>query len=370
MGLVLRPSVGRIRRPGMPGTRRTETRGARRARMPRARTPTMPRGRRTRRPGMRRGPWGRRAHRSRMRRTPRAHRSRLFLSLSPTAAQRRISSLTLNLRSRFARIEQRLHQRTEGGPEREPGRPTAIRRREGRPGRLGRRVRKQHRAFSSRGRGQSRTQGLTPVPLTIVPTIHPTATRHGGNFPPHLDPTHRRKGLPVFSRAARRRRGDPRRPSATPRRRGDPRRQCATHRLPLRPGATHRWSVPPPHLGGTHRRRALPPHLSGTHLKDLLPPHPSATAGESGVCLPDSGTGSAASRPLLRGVIRVRRRTSPMWVQRFLPSILPRTPQALPRRPRPLSGGQRRGSSASKASPRHPRSPHSGWKALLSGLRV
>jgi hypothetical protein len=333
-------------------------RGAQSPMMPRTRLPRIRRGRRTRRP--------------RMSRTRGVHRSGLFLGLSPTAAQRRISTLTLNLRSRLARVPQRLHQRTEDGPERDPDRPTAIRRRDGRPGSLGRRVPKQHRrAFSSGGRGQSRIQRPSPVPLTIVPTIHPTAIRHGRNFPPHLDPTHRRRCLPAFSGGAPRRRSDPRRLGVTLRRGGAPQRPSATpprRGVPRRPGATHRWSVPPSHLGGSHRRGGLPPHLSGSHRRDVLPPHPSATSGGSGVCLPDSGTGSAASRPLLRGVIRVRRRTSTMWVQRSLPSIPPRTPQALPRRPRPLSGGQRRGSSASRASPKHPRFLPSGWKALLSGL--
>jgi hypothetical protein len=360
-GLVLRSGVGGTRRAEMRRTRRPGLRGTHRPRMPRTRSSRMRRGRRTRRPGMRRGPRGRRAHRPRMRRGRRAHRSGLFLSLSPTVAQRRISSLTLNLRSRFARVQQRLHQRTDGGPEREPGRPTAIRRRDGRPGCLGRR--KQHRqAFSSRGRGQSRTQRPTPVPLTIVPTIHPTATRHGRDLPPPLDPTHRRRCLPAFSGGA-------------PRSRGEPRRRSATHRwsvLPPRPGATQCWRNLPPHPGGPHRRRDLRLHLDGTHRRVVLPPHPSETSGGSGsgVRRPDSGTGSAASRPLLRGAIRVRRGTSPMWVQRSLPSIPPRTPQALPRRPRPLSGGPRRGSSASRATPRPPRFPLSGWKALLSGLRV
>jgi hypothetical protein len=239
---------------------------------------------RTRRSRGRRPRWTRR---SRGRRPRRAHRSELFLSRRPAPAPSRTSSLTLNLRSRFGRMEQRLHRRTQSRPEREPGRPPVVRRLDRRSVALGRRVlQEHHRSFVNRGGRYPRTRRPTSVPLTLVPKFHRTATHHGrGRRPP---------------------------PSATCRRRGDLGRPSAIRRggLRLRLSATHPWRDLPPHPGAIHRMRDLPPHPSSTLRGRALPPHPSANPGGSGAHLPDSGTGSAASRPLTR-VIRVRRRTSP-----------------------------------------------------------
>jgi hypothetical protein len=250
-----------------------------------------------------------RTRRSRAFLVRRGHRTELFLSRSPIPPPSRISSLTLNLRSRLARTGQQLHRRTKRRPERDPDRPNVVGRPDGRPERVGRRILKEHRrSFVTPGPRQPRTQRPTSVPLTSGPKGHPTATHHGRGRRPPLEPTHRREDLPA------------------------PR-------------------------GAAHRR-------------PILPPRPSATSVGSGVHLPGSGTGSAASRLLLTRVIRVRRRTSPPWVQQSSPSTLPRMPQAGPSKPRPLAGSPRLGSSASRTSPRHPRSPRSVWRALLSGLRV
>ena len=201
-----------------------------------------------------------------------------------------------------------------------------------RPVGLGRRELREHRrSFVSRGRRQPRTRRPTSVHLTIVPRLHPSARHHRRGPPPPLGLTHRRRG-----------RSPPR--GATLRRRGDLHRPSATHR---HPGNQPRPSSP---------RRGR-----------VLPPHPSATSGGSGVLLPGSGTGSAASRLLTR-MLRVRHRTSPPWVQQSPPSTLPRTPRPGPSEPRPLACSPRLGSSATRTWPRHPRSPPSAWKALLSGL--
>ena len=270
-----------------------------------------------------------RTRRSRVFRVRRGHRSELFLSRSPTPPPSRISGLTLNLRSRFARTGQQRHRRTQRRPERDPDRPNVVGRPDGRPVGVGRRMLKeQRRSFVNRGRRQPRTQRPTSVPLTSGPKVHPTATHHGRSRRPPLEPTHRRRDLPAPRGAAHRKLGDQHRPKPA------------------------------------HRRRGLPLRPSGRRGR-VLPPRPSATSSGSGVHLPGSATGSAASRPLLTVVIRVLGRTSPPWVQQSSPSALPQIPQAGPSKPRPLSGSPRLGSSASRTSPRHPRSPPSCRKALL-----
>ena len=270
-----------------------------------------------------------RTRRSRVFRVRRGHRSELFLSRSPTPPPSRISGLTLNLRSRFARTGQQRHRRTQRRPERDPDRPNVVGRPDGRPVGVGRRMLKeQRRSFVNRGRRQPRTQRPTSVPLTSGPKVHPTATHHGRSRRPPLEPTHRQRDLPAPRGAAHRKLGDQHRPKPA------------------------------------HRRRGLPLRPSGRRGR-VLPPHPSATSSGSGVHLPGSATGSAASRPLLTVVIRVLGRTSPPWVQQSSPSALPQIPQAGPSKPRPLSGSPRLGSSASRTSPRHPRSPPSCRKALL-----
>jgi len=199
-------------------------------------------------------------------------------------------------------------------------RATVIRGLGPRPVGLGRRELQEHRrSFVSRHRWQPRTQPPTSVHLTTVPRSGPSARHHGKGPPPPLGPTHRRRGLL-------------------------------------------------PHPSAIQRGRVLQPHLSGTRRGRVLPPHPSATSGASGDHLPDSGTGSAASRLLTRR-IRVRRRTSPPWGQQSSPSTPQRTPQPGPSEPRPLAGSPRLGSSASRTSPRHPRSPLSGLRFLPIGWR-
>ena len=160
-----------------------------------------------------------RTRRSRASRVRRGHRSELFLSRSPTPPPSRISSLTLNLRSRLVGIEQQLHRRTKRRPEREPDRPNVVGRPDGRPEGVGRRMLKEHRrSFVTPGPRQPRTQRPTSVPLTSGPKVHPTATHHGRGRRPPLEPTHRRRDLPAPRGAAHRRLGDQHRPSPAHRR--------------------------------------------------------------------------------------------------------------------------------------------------------
>ncbi len=157
----------------------------------------------------------------------------------------------------------------------------------------------------SRRRGQPRTQRPTSVHLTIVRRSRPQreASREGLLRRPSA-PTRRRRGSP-----------------ASPERRPAAGRSSRLTRARPRAGAASTFPI-----------------------RELVRRRAGCSRG---------GFASDAGR-------RRRGPSSPLRAPRQ------RTPQPGPSKPRPLAGSPRLGSSASRTSPRYPRSPLSGWKVLPS----